>query len=209
MNRLLLAAPVCLALVPVYANAQNAPTQPTRINLSASPDLATSIRTMTAAYAASGSIAVLDRHTIVIEPKMPAPLCAVPKDADGKTTWSFYAFPLASITVPLDIVDDKLIGEDTAFTNPDAMKTYKPGEQGETTMVIIAGLPGKQFHTLAYDRDKFLHLGPGPHSATEYGEAPDDTEAFALTFSDRAAARAFAKALREAVVAARAQLAQR
>lgn len=205
MNRLPLALLVCLAFVPALTAQSLSPRQ---ASLAVGPDIASTIRTMSAAYSGSGNIVVLDRHTIVIEPRMPAPLCAVPKDADGKTTWSYYAFPLASITVPLDIVDDKLIGEDTVFTNPDAVKTYKPGQQGETTMVIIAGLPGKQFHTLAYDRDKFLHLGPGPHSAAEYGEVPDDTEAFALTFSDRASAQAFSQALRKAVVLARAQLAQ-
>jgi len=209
MYRLSLALPLCLAFVPVHANAQNLSPRPVRIVLATAPNLSSSIRVMTAAYSASGAIVALDAHTIVIEPRMPAPLCAVPKDADGKTTWSYYAFPLASITVPLDIVDDKLIGEDTVFTNPNAVKTYRPGQVGETTMVIVAGLPGKQFHTLAYDRDKFLNLGPGPHSASEYGEAPDDTEAFALTFADRAAAQAFSQALRNAVILARAQLAQR
>jgi hypothetical protein len=194
MNRLSLALLLCLAFVPVYGRGQ---------------DLASSIHTMTVAYAASGSIVVLDSNTIVIEPQMPAPLCAVPKDTGGRTAWSYYAFPLASITVPLAIVDDKLIGEDTAFTSPDAVKTYKPGQVGETTMIVITSVPGQQFHTLAYDRDKFLHLGPGPHTASEYGEAPDNTEAFGLTFSDRAAARAFANALRKAVLLARSKIARR
>ena len=66
-------------------------------------------------------------------------------------------------------------------------------------MVVIAGEPGKQFHTITYDRDKLTHLGPGPHSAAAYGQAPDDTEAFGLTFSDRSAAREFEAALKEAV----------
>jgi hypothetical protein len=210
MNRLSLSFVLCLTPVSMYGRGQVlSPQQGKNLIAAAGPDLTSSIRTMSTAYAGSGSIVVLDSHTIVIEPKMPAPLCAVPKDAGGKTTWSYYAFPLASITVPLAIVDDKLIGEDSAFTNPDAVKAYKPGQVGETTMVIITGLPGKQFHTLAYDRDKFLQLGPGPHSASDYGQAPDDTAAFALTFADRTAARAFAAALRKAVVLARAQVAQR
>lgn len=171
-------------------------------------DLASSIQTMTAAYAASGSIVALDSHTLMIQPNMPAPVCAVPREEGGKTTWSYYAFPLASITVPLAIVDEKLIGENLAFTAPDAAGKYKPGDKGDTIMLIVAGLPGKQFHTLAYDRDKLIHLGPGPHSSAEYGQAPDDTEAFALTFSGRAEASAFASALKAAVILARAQAAQ-
>jgi len=156
-------------------------------------------------YAPSGNIVVLDNRTIVIEPRMPSPLCAIPVNKDGKTTWSYYAFPLASIVVPLDSVDETLISEDSVFTNPDAAKDYKPGDKGDATMIVIAGLQGKQFHTVIYDRDKFVHLGPGPHSSSAYGQAPDDTEAFGLTFADPAAARAFANALRNAVVQARAQ----
>ncbi len=182
-----------LLSVPAFGNAQ---------------DLASNIRSMTTAYAASGSIVVSDDHTIIIEPKMPAPVCAVPKQEDGKTAWAFYAFPLASITVPLAIVDDTLIGENAVFTDPDAPKEYRPGAVGDTTMVIVASLPGKQFHTIAYDREKFIHLGPGPHSSSEYGQAPDDTEAFGLTFPDRSAARAFEMALRNAVILARAQTAR-
>jgi hypothetical protein len=170
-------------------------------------DLPTSIQAMKNSYAASGSIVVLDKSTIVIEPKMPAPLCALPKNQDGKTSWSFYTFPLASITVPLAEVDETLISEDRVFTDLNVTKTYKPGDVGDTTMVVVAVVPGKQFHTLLYDRDKFTRLGPGPHSSSEYGQAPDDTEAFALTFSDPAAARTFEIALKDAVILARARTA--
>ncbi len=174
----------------------------------AAQDLAASIKAMAAAYAGSGSIIALDAHTIQIDPRMPAPICAMPTDENGKTTWLYYAFPLASITVPLDTVDEKLIGVDTVFTAPDAAETYKPGEAGDTTMIVVAGLPGKEFRTLKYDREKFLHLAPGPHSASDYDQAPDNTEAFGLTFSSREAARNFAAALKNAVILARAQLAQ-
>ena len=60
---------------------------------------------------------------------------------------------------------------------------------------------------LIYDLDKFAHLGPGPHSSKEYGQAPDETEAFGLTFADPAAARSFAIALKNAVILAKAQAA--
>ena len=173
----------------------------------AGQDLASSIQAMQTAYAGSGSLVAVGAQTILIEPRMPAPLCAVPSEANGKTTWRYYAFPLSSITLPLADVDEKLIGEDEVFTSPDAAKTYKPGEAGDTTLVIVAGVPGKEFHTLLYDRDKFIHLGAGPHSSSEYGQHSDDTEAFALAFSDRAAARSFAAALRKAVLLTRAQAA--
>jgi hypothetical protein len=173
----------------------------------AGQDLASSIQAMQTAYAGSGTLVAAGPQTILIEPRMPAPLCAVPSDANGKTTWRYYAFPLSSITLPLADVDDKLIGEDEVFTSPDAAAAYKPGQAGDTTLVIIPGIPGKEFHTLLYDRDKFIHLGPGPHSSSEYSQRPDDTEAFALAFSDRAAVQAFAAALKQAVQLARAQAA--
>jgi hypothetical protein len=168
-------------------------------------DSASSIQALKSSYSASGSIVALDSQTILIEPKMPAPLCAVPRNEAGKISWSYYAFPLASITVPLTAIDETLITEDTVFTNPDAAKSYKPGDVGDTTMVVIAGISGRQFHTITYDRDKLAQLGPGPHSSKEYGQAPDDTEAFGLTFPDRASARAFEMALRDAVLRAKAR----
>jgi hypothetical protein len=173
--------------------------------VSRAQDLTSDVQTMETAYAGSGSIVAIDSQTIVIAPKMPAPVCAVPKMEGDGISWKYYSFPLASITVPLTSIDEKLIGQDVVFTKPDAEKTYKPGDVGDTTIVIIAGVPGKQFHTLLYDREKFLHLGPGPHTAKDYGQMPDDTEAFALTFSDPAAARSFAAALKNAVMLAKAQ----
>ncbi len=166
-----------------------------------SQDLSSNLQAMKNSYAASGNIVVVDKNIIVIEPKMPAPLCALPKFQDGKTTWSFYTFPLASITVPLADVDESLILENRVFSSPDAPQSYKPGDVGETTMVVIASKPGKQFHTLIYDLQKFARLSPGPHSSKDYDQAPDDTEAFGLTFADPAAARTFAAALRNAVIA--------
>lgn len=171
-------------------------------------DLSKSVQTMQSTYAASGSIVLIDRNTIVIEPRMPAPLCALPKDQNGTTTWSLYTFPLASITVPLAQVDETLIAEDRVFSNAEALRSYKPGQLGDSTMVVVAGVAGKQFHTLIYDLDKFEQLGPGPHSSKDYGQAPDDTVAFGLTFADPAAAHAFAIAFRNAVLEAKAQASQ-
>jgi hypothetical protein len=170
-------------------------------------DLPSNLHAMQSSYAASGSIVVINKGTIVIEPRMPAPLCAMPKTEDGKISWSFYSFPLASITVPLAQVDETLISEDRVFSNPEAPKKYKPGDVGDTTMVVVASKPGKQFHTLLYDLEKFAALRTGPHSGKDYGQVPDDTEAFGLTFTDPAAARAFAVALHNAVIQARAQTA--
>jgi hypothetical protein len=166
---------------------------------------ASPIETLKNSYAASGSIVVLDKNTILIEPKMPAPVCALPKTENGKTTWQVYSFPLASITVPLAEVDETLISEDRVFTGDDLPKSYKPGDRGDTTMIVVAGNEGKQFRTLIYDRDKFLQLGPGPHSSKEYDQAADNTMAFGLMFSDAASARAFEIALRDAVLEAKAQ----
>jgi hypothetical protein len=171
-------------------------------------DLSLRIEEIRNSYAASGSVVVLDQKTLLIEPNMPGPICALPTEEGGKTTWSFLTFPLASITVPLAAVDESLIGEDLVFTRPDVQETYKPGEVGDTTMVIVVGLPGKQFQTLTYDRDKFTHLGPGPHAASAYGQAPDKVDAFGLTFPDHAAAHAFEAALKNAVILAKAETAR-
>jgi hypothetical protein len=168
-------------------------------------DISAQITTMKATYAASGSIVVLGDRTLVIEPNMPGPVCALPRNEGGKTSWSYFAFPLASITVPLAMVDESAISEDRVFTDPDAAKAYKPGSVGDTTMVVVMGVAGKQFHTLMYDREKLAHLGPGVHDSKAYGQAPDDVEAFGLTFGDEAAARAFVDALKRAVAMAKAQ----
>jgi hypothetical protein len=166
-------------------------------------DLHSDVQTMQKSYAASGSIVIVDDHTLMIEPKMPGPVCALPKTENGKTTWSYYAFPLSSITVSLAEVDDTLIGEDRVFTTPEAAKGYKPGDTGDATMIVLVGIPGKQFHTLTYDREKLANLGPGPHNSSAYNQAPDDVMAFGLTFTDEQAARSFVSALRNAIQLAR------
>lgn len=168
-------------------------------------DLRLRMEQMKTAYTASGSIVVLDGQTLVIEPNMPAPVCALPRQEDGKTTWYRYAFPLASITVPLTEVDESVVSEDRVFTDPEAAKEYKPGDKGETTMVVIVGMPGKKFRALIYDRDKLEHLGPGPHNSSEYGQVQDQVEAFGLVFADNAAAHDFVAALRNAVMMAKTQ----
>ena len=193
MNRYLLSIP-CLLLM--------------SLSPCAAQNISTSIQAMKSAYVGSGSIVAVGANSIVIEPKMPSPVCGLPLNKDGKTAWSFYTFPLSSITVPLDQVDETLLAEDRVFTNPEVAKTYKPGQVGDATMVVISVMAGKHFHTLAYDRDKLAQLGPGPHASSEYGQAPDDTEAFGLTFANAEAAHTFELALKEAVVAAKSMTAR-
>lgn len=168
-------------------------------------DIRSHMEQMKTAYTASGSIVVLDGQTLVIEPNMPAPVCALPREEDGKLAWYLYAFPLSSITVPLTDVDETLMGEDRVFTNPEAPRAYKPGDKGDAVMVVVVGMPGKKFRALIYDRDKLQHLGPGPHSSSDYGQVQDQVEAFGLTFNDTAAAHAFVTALRNAVMLAKTQ----
>jgi hypothetical protein len=158
---------------------------------------------MKTAYTSSGSIVVLDGQTLVIEPNMPGPVCSLPRQEEGKTTWYRYAFPLASITVPLTSVDESIVSEDRVFTNPEASQAYKPGDVGDATMLVVVSMPGKKFPALIYDRDKLEHLGPGPHSASDYGQVQDQVEAFGLTFADNAAAHEFMTALRNAVILAK------
>jgi hypothetical protein len=175
--------------------------------LGSAQNISANIQSMKTAYAGSGSIIALDGDSIVISPKMPSPICGLLMNKDGKMGWAYYSFPLASITVPLNEVDETQIVDNRVFTDPNAADHYKPGDVGETTLVVISGMPGKQFHTLVYDRDKFSQLGPGPHSSREYEQAPDDTLAFGLTFSDPDAARKFELALKEAVIMAKQKLA--
>jgi hypothetical protein len=160
---------------------------------------------MKTAYTASGSIVMLDGQTLVIEPNMPGPICALPRQEDGKITWYRYAFPLSSITVPLASVDENTLSEDRVFTNPAAPQAYKPGDEGDTTLIVVVSMPGKKFPALIYDRDKLEHLGPGPHSGSDYGQVQDQVEAFGLTFADTAAAHEFVSALRNAVILAKTQ----
>ena len=160
---------------------------------------------MKAAYTASGSIVVLDGQTLLIEPKMPAPVCALPRQEDGRIAWYRYAFPLASITVPLTAVDENIVSEDLVFTDPAAPQAYKPGDKGDTTMIVVVSTPGKKFAALVYDREKLENLGPGPHRASEYGQFQDQVEAFGLTFADSTAAHEFVTELRNAVRLAKTQ----
>jgi hypothetical protein len=180
----------CLVLGSVACNAQ---------------DIRSHMEQMKTAYTASGSIVAIDGQTLVIEPNMPAPVCALPREEDGKIAWYRYAFPLASITVPLTDVDPSLVSEDRVFTNPEAPSAYKPGDKGDAVMVVVVGMPGKTFPALIYDRDKLAHLGPGPHRSSDYGQVQDKVEAFGLTFNDTAAAHAFVAALRNAVMLAKTQ----
>jgi hypothetical protein len=180
----------CLVLGSVSCNAQ---------------DIRSHMEQMKTAYTASGSIVAIDGQTLVIEPNMPAPVCALPREEDGKIEWYRYAFPLASITVPLTDVDASLVSEDRVFTNPEAPSAYKPGDKGDAVMVVVVGMPGKKFPALIYDRDKLAHLGPGPHRSSDYGQVQDKVEAFGLTFTDTAAAHAFVGALRNAVMLAKTQ----
>lgn len=176
---------------------------------SAAQDIPTRMEQMKTAYAASGSIVALDGQTLVIEPNMPAPICALPRNEDGQITWYRYTFPLASITVPLSAVDESIVSEDRVFTDPNAQQVYKPGDVGETTMVVVVSTPGKKFRAVMYDREKRAHLGPGPHSGSEYGQVQDDVEAFGLTFRDNEAAHAFIAALRIAVMLSKTQASAR
>jgi hypothetical protein len=168
-------------------------------------DLRSRIESMKTAYTSSGSIVMLDGQTLVIEPNMPGPVCALPRQEDGKTTWYRYAFPLASITVPLTSVDENAVSEDRVFTDPAAQQSYKPGDQGDATMVVVVSTPGRKFPALVYDREKLQHLGPGLHRTADYGQFQDQVEAFGLTFADSAAAREFVAELRSAVRMAKMQ----
>lgn len=168
-------------------------------------DLRSRMEQMKTAYTASGSIVAIDGQTLIIEPNMPGPVCALPREEDGKTTWYRYAFPLASITVPLTEVDESIVSEDRVYTSPEAAKAYKPGDKGETTMVVIVGMPGRKFRALIYDRDKLAQLGPGPHNSSQYGQVQDQVEAFGLIFADNAAAHDFIAALKNAVMMAKTQ----
>ncbi len=168
-------------------------------------DVRSRMDAMKTAYSASGSIVVLDGQTLLIEPKMPAPICALPRQEDGGIAWYRYAFPLASITVPLTAVDENIVSEDLVFTDPAAPQAYKPGDKGDTTMIVVVSTPGKKFAALVYDREKLENLGPGPHRSSEYGQFQDQVEAFGLTFADNAAAHQFVTELRNAVRLAKTQ----
>ena len=180
----------CLAVSPILCSAQ---------------DLRTHMEQMKIAYTSSGSIVMLDGQTLIIEPNMPAPVCALPREEDGRIAWYRYAFPLSSITVSLTDVDESILGEDSVFTKPDAAQAYKPGDKGDAVMVVVVGMPGKKFPALIYDREKLSHLGPGPHSGSDYGQVKDQVEAFGLTFNDTASSEAFILALRNAVRLAKTQ----
>ena len=101
----------CLVLGSIACNAQ---------------DIRSRMEQMKTAYTASGSIVVLDGQTLVIEPNMPAPVCALPREEDGKIAWYRYAFPSPPSPFHLQTWTSPSMGEDRVFTNPEAPVPTSP-----------------------------------------------------------------------------------
>ena len=99
-------------------------------------NLSAKIQSMKTAYSASGSLVALDGDSIVISPKMPSPICGLLMNREGKTGWTFYTFPLASITVPLSAVDESMIVDNRVFTDPNVADHDKPGAVGDATSMV-------------------------------------------------------------------------
>jgi hypothetical protein len=55
------------------------------LNQSFAQDISSHIQAMKGAYASSGSIVSVGDDAILIEPKMPSPVCALPLNQGGKT----------------------------------------------------------------------------------------------------------------------------
>ena len=98
-----------------------------------------------------------------------------------------------------------LMGEDRVFTNPDAPSAYKPGDKGDAVMVVVVGMPGKEIPRPDLRPREASHLGPGPHSGSDYGQVRTRSRPSALRSTTPPAAHAFVTALKNAVMLAKTQ----
>ena len=188
MNRIFIAATCCLSFA-LSCVAQNP---------------VSSIQALKSSYSASGNIVAVDAQTILIEPRMPAPLCAMPRTEAGRISWSYYAFPLASITVPLTAVD-----ETPSPRTPSLRILRRQKTISQAMWATPRWLSLREYRTaVSHHHLRSRQAGaPRPRSALVSGvrAGPRRHRGIWSHVSHRASARAFEMALRDAVLRAKAR----
>ena len=105
------------------------------------------------------------------------------------------------------MIDETSFQDGRAFSG-DEVGAYKKGDQGSLTIVLIKATSGKPFLIAKYNRDKLnavLKAGAKPANGEDIGESTQYSDLISVVFESTADARKFEAALKNAVIAAKAE----
>jgi hypothetical protein len=154
-----------------------------------------------------GSVVLFDGHVLIFEFVLPGPIFIYTDHDTGNpktTAWTAMNLDVESITADLKSLNEDTISDWTAFSPP-YFAVYKPGDIGDTTMVEFSTVGDAGMSRITVDRDKLAKLKPGKVTQEQLGEKTTSGKYAMIAFPDRLAAREFEKALRAAIVVAKAQ----
>ena len=154
-----------------------------------------------------GSVDLHEGHILEFDLSVPSPLIAFLVKAGktaGSTKFAFLTSNVLSISADLKSLNEDAITESPVFSS-DGVSKYKLGDVGDMIVVKFVTTGEPSISTTTYDRSKLAKLQPGKPTAEQLGAVNKrDAEEF-LVFQDPKSARDFEKALRAAIVAAKAQ----
>ncbi|HTU49831.1 MAG TPA: hypothetical protein VMF56_04510 [Acidobacteriaceae bacterium] len=162
---------------------------------------------MNKALGEHGSVVLFDGQTLVFSFVVPGPVFIFTDHDTGNpktTAWTAMSLDVESITANLKSLNEETISDWTAFSPP-YFAIYKPGDTGDETLVEFSTIRETLMSTVTVDRDKLAKLKPGNVTEQQLGAKTVPSKHAMIVFPDRLEARAFEKALRAAIVAARAQ----
>jgi len=159
------------------------------------------------AYAKSGEIAWVN-GSLEISPTMPCPtvlflIGGSPKNPKFAPIFS----PVSKILADLRMIDETSFQDGQAFSGND-VAAYKKGDQGSLTIILFKATSGKPFVFTKYNRDKLnavLKAGAKPLNGEDIGESSESSDMISIIFESKADARKFETALKNAVIAAKAE----
>jgi hypothetical protein len=159
------------------------------------------------AYAKSGEIAWVN-GSLEISPTMPCPLVLFLVGGSPKNPkFAPVAAPVSKVSADLRMIDETSFHDGQAFSGND-VGVYKKGDQGSLTIVLIKATSGKPFFITKYNLDKLnavLKAGAKPLNGEEIGESSQYSDLISVIFESTADARKFETALKNAVIAAKAE----
>ena len=159
------------------------------------------------AYAKSGEIAWVN-GSLEISPKMPCPLVLFLVGGSPKNpNFAPVTAPVSKVLADLRMIDEASFHDGQAFSGND-VAAYKKGDQGSLTIVLIKATSGKPFFITKYNPDKLnavLKAGEKPLNGEDIGESSDYGDLISVIFESKADARKFEAALKNAVIAAKAE----
>jgi hypothetical protein len=159
------------------------------------------------AYAKSGEIG-FENGSLAISPKMPCPLVLFLVGGSPKNpNFAPVTAPVSKVLADLRMIDEASFHDGQAFSGND-VAAYKKGDQGSLTIVLIKATSGKPFLITKYNWDKLnavLKAGAKPLNGEDIGESSQYSDLISVIFESKADAKKFETALKNAVIAARAE----